>query len=156
MKSIGLFARLHAVVMGALFTAVTVLGVVPQAQATEMVYTPVNPLFGGNPNNAAMLINSGNAQNRHKAPTAAAKTGLENFNDSIERAILSKLAGEVTSRMFPATGVLATGGEFDAGSFKVTVSAPDPLSNVVTISTTDKLTGASTVLEINKAMLSGM
>jgi hypothetical protein len=36
------------------------------------------------------------------------------------------------------------------------VSAPDPLSNVVTIRTTDKLTGASTVLEINKAMLSGM
>jgi hypothetical protein len=58
--------------------------------------------------------------------------------------------------MFPSTGVLSTGGTFDAGSFQVSVTAPDPLSNVVTITTTDKLTGATTAIEINKAMLSGM
>jgi len=155
MKYLLRFAPLRAVVAIAT-AAAAMIGVTTTLQATELVYTPVNPLFGGNPNNATMLINSGNSQNPFKAPPAAAKTGLENFNDSIERAILSKLAGEVTSRMFPTSGVLATGGEFDAGSFKVTVSAPDPLSNVVTIRTTDKLTGASTVLEINKAMLSGM
>jgi curli production assembly/transport component CsgF len=156
MKYLLRFAPLRAVVAIATAVSTVLIGAALPAQATELVYTPVNPLFGGNPNNATMLINSGNSQNPFKAPPAAAKTGLENFNDSIERAILSKLAGEVTSRMFPTSGVLATGGEFDAGSFKVTVSAPDPLSNVVTIRTTDKLTGASTVLEINKAMLSGL
>ncbi len=134
----------------------TFLGLSPTAQATELVYTPINPLFGGNPLNFNILINTGNAQNPHRAPANPPKTALENFSESIERAILSKLAGEVTSRMFPNTGVLATGGTFDAGSFKVTVTAPDPLSNVVTITTTDKLTGATTAIEINKAMLSGM
>jgi hypothetical protein len=102
------------------------------------------------------LTNTGNTQNPHRAPANTPKTALENFSESIERAILSKLAGEVTSRMFPSTGVLSTGGTFDAGSFKVSVTAPDPLSNVVTITTTDKLTGATTAIEINKAMLSGM
>ena len=40
-------------------------------RATEMVYTPVNPSFGGSPLNGPVLLNSANAQNSHKAPASS-------------------------------------------------------------------------------------
>ena len=39
-----------------------------QAQATELVYTPVNPSFGGNPLNGTWLLNNAQAQNDHDDP----------------------------------------------------------------------------------------
>ncbi|WP_226944972.1 curli assembly protein CsgF, partial [Pseudomonas aeruginosa] len=43
------------------------LGVTP-AMATELVYAPVNPSFGGNPLNGTYLLNNATAQDRHKDP----------------------------------------------------------------------------------------
>ena len=37
-------------------------------QATELVYTPVNPSFGGNPLNGTWLLNNAQAQNDHDDP----------------------------------------------------------------------------------------
>ena len=39
-----------------------------QAGATELVYYPINPSFGGNPNNAPGLMSIAQAQNGFKAP----------------------------------------------------------------------------------------
>ena len=36
--------------------------------ATEIIYTPINPSFGGNPLNANMLLSKAQAQNKHRAP----------------------------------------------------------------------------------------
>jgi len=60
MKYLLRFAPLRAVVAIAT-AAAAMIGVTTTLQATELVYTPVNPLFGGNPNNATMLTNSGNS-----------------------------------------------------------------------------------------------
>ena len=38
------------------------------AQATELVYTPVNPAFGGNPLNGTWLLNNAQAQNDYDDP----------------------------------------------------------------------------------------
>ena len=53
------------------FTLVTAcLGAFPAA-ATELIYTPVNPVFGGNPLNGPVLLNNAQAQNNKKDPDAA-------------------------------------------------------------------------------------
>ncbi len=46
------------------------LGALPAA-ATELIYTPVNPVFGGNPLNGPVLLNNAQAQNNKKDPDAA-------------------------------------------------------------------------------------
>lgn len=41
-----------------------------QASATELVHTPVNPAFGGNPLNGTWLLNNAQAQNDHDDPSS--------------------------------------------------------------------------------------
>ena len=67
------------------------------AFATELVYTPVNPTFGGNPLNAAGLLANANAQNDYKAPVVekAQQTDLEKFNDQVQAAVLAKIRTNV-------------------------------------------------------------
>jgi hypothetical protein len=38
------------------------------AFASQLIYTPVNPSFGGNPLNGSYLLNKAQAENRHQAP----------------------------------------------------------------------------------------
>ena len=40
-------------------------------QATELVYTPVNPAFGGNPLNGSWMLNNAQAQNDHTSSSAS-------------------------------------------------------------------------------------
>ena len=63
-----------------IFTIITTLSFC--ASATEMVYTPINPSFGGNPLNANMLLSKAQAQNKHKAPSIE-KGYAEQFQDSL-------------------------------------------------------------------------
>jgi len=42
---------------------------ITQAHATELVYEPINPSFGGNPLYSAHLLGVANAINDHKPPT---------------------------------------------------------------------------------------
>ena len=46
------------------------------AQATELVYTPVNPAFGGNPLNGTWLLNNAQAQNDYDDPDPVSYTHL--------------------------------------------------------------------------------
>lgn len=38
------------------------------AVASQLIYTPVNPSFGGNPLNGSYLLNKAQAENNHQAP----------------------------------------------------------------------------------------
>ena len=72
------------------------------AQATELVYTPVNPAFGGNPLNGTWLLNNAQAQNDYDDPDlkdrASAFTGttaLERFsNDQFDLAVIQAPTAE--------------------------------------------------------------
>ena len=69
------------------------------AAATEIIYTPINPSFGGNPLNANMLLSKAQAQNKHKAPVI--ETGYaEQFQDSLERTYLNRMVREITDMAF--------------------------------------------------------
>jgi curli production assembly/transport component CsgF len=80
-----------------IFTIITTLSFC--ASATEMVYTPINPSFGGNPLNANMLLSKAQAQNKHTAPSIE-KGYAEQFQDSLERTYLNRMVREITDMAF--------------------------------------------------------
>ena len=117
------------------------------AGATEMVYTPVNPSFGGNPNNAPGLLSIAQVQNSMKAPVVASTTvpltAVEKFSASLNSLILNRLASETMATLF-GTASLLKAGTYTAGDFTVTITQPDSSSNL-TIVTTDKAGNSSTI-----------
>ena len=64
--------------------------------ATELVYTPVNPSFGGSPLNGAWLLGSAQAQNDKKDPDAIDRSIYERPSD-LER-LTSQLESSLTDR----------------------------------------------------------
>src|SRR5262245_5845472 len=115
------------------------------AIATEIVYRPVNPSFGGDPLNGPNLLNSANAQNNHRDPSlsqpgSAAQTPLQQFNDTLQRLILSRVASSVSGNLFSASGQLIPGA-VDTPDFRIVIT--DVGGGTLQISTVDKSTGQS-------------
>lgn len=108
-----------------------------QAGASELVYYPVNPTFGGNPNNASGLLSAAQAQNQFKAPQASP---LQTFNDNLQRAIFSRLSSDALTALF-GKGSSLTPGTYETAGFVIKVT--DIGNGAVTIETTDKSSGAS-------------
>lgn len=100
------------------------------ATASELVYQPVNPAFGGSPSNAPMLLNEANAQNNFGPPT---KDPLATFNDSLSRQILNRLSSKIVDAAFGGTTGLQPG-HYQMGNYSVDVTADaDGLGFTVTI-----------------------
>lgn len=78
------------------------LGFVSQAQAQDLVYTPVNPSFGGNPFNSAHLLAIANAQNDFEPEAAETSTqsDLDRFVSSLQSRLLSSLSTQVANAIF--------------------------------------------------------
>lgn len=110
-------------------------------QAGELIYTPVNPTFGGNPNNAAGLLANAQAQNKHKAPVANQQTDLERFTDQLQSAILTRLTATAVNTIFDADGKLLPGKTITSGNY--TIAITEEGGNLVMV-TTDKSTGSTT------------
>ena len=119
--------------------------------AGELVYTPVNPSFGGSPLNGSVLLNSAQAQNRTKDPDAPApmqanqQTSLQQFNDILERSVLSRLASAATSGIMGSSGQLVPG-TVNTGNFSIQIS--DLGGGLLQVTTTDKATGQSTSFQV--------
>lgn len=123
------------------------------APATELVYQPVNPAFGGNPLNGPVLLNNAQAQDKHKDPDAQNslnsslnRTPLQEFNDMLERSVLGQLANAATG------GVISNGklipGTVETGNF--TINIVDLGGGVLKITTTDKTTGGTSTFEVSQ------
>ena len=107
------------------------------AIGTEMVYTPLIPAFGGNPNNASGFNANAAAQNPFKAPTASP---LQNFNSALQQAILNKLSSQSIATIF-GTGSKLIPGTYDTAGY--TIEITDNGNGTLKVKTTDKSTGAS-------------
>lgn len=124
------------------------------AEATELVYVPTNPSFGGNPHYGHYLLSSAQATNKHKesldlgGPGSAGglgqKTPLQQFNETLERAILSQLASSATSQII--SGGQLTPGTVETGNFRISIT--DVGNGILLVTTTDKVTGASTSFQV--------
>jgi curli production assembly/transport component CsgF len=124
------------------------------AFSTELVYVPVNPNFGGSPLNGSLLMNSAQSTNKHKDPeavrasaaAATQKTGLQQFNDMLERSILSQLSGAATSKIL--NGGKLVPGSVETGNFRIDIS--DLGGGVLLVTTTDKVSGAATSFKVGQ------
>lgn len=83
-----------------------ILAVTLPVHASGLVYTPVNPSFGGNPFNSAHLFALANAQNQYKdnggnrSSSTSRQSQAELFVRQLESRLLSSLAGQVTDAIF--------------------------------------------------------
>lgn len=123
--------------------------------AQELVYTPINPSFGGSPLNGSYLLNKANAQNTETAPTDE-RSYADRLQESLERAYISRIVREITDLAFGEETVDADGNvipsifdensTFLSGDFQVELITENPDSLVVEI--TNILTGEVTIVEI--------
>ena len=121
------------------------------AGATEIVYTPVNPSFGGNPLNGSFLLNSAQVQDNYKDPASkdlnTQKSDLEQFNELLQRSILNRIASTVTGQLVDQNGNLVPG-NFDAGDFSVAIASTN-IAGQLQVTVTDKITGQVTQFTVN-------
>jgi curli production assembly/transport component CsgF len=122
------------------------------ACATELVYVPVNPSFGGYPANGPGLLASASATNKHTAGALGGssllnQTPLQQFNQTLERTVMSQLASAATSKLMGQDGKL-TPGTFSTANFTITVT--DLGGGVLRVTTTEKSTGATTTFEVGQ------
>lgn len=124
------------------------------SHSTELIYYPINPSFGGSPLNGPVLLNSAQAQNKHKDPDSDfgrgisslnAKTPLQQFNETLERSILNRLAANASSAIAGPGGGLQPG-TVETGNFIIDIV--DIGGGQLRITTTDKTTGASSSFEV--------
>ena len=96
------------------------------ATATELIYTPVNPSFGGSPFNGAWLLSSAQAQNKFKEPS---RYTPRTFSDRLESMILNRLAGDIVNNMFGEEGLEP--GHYTIGEYTVDVGSDGEYITVV-------------------------
>ncbi len=122
-------------------------------RAGGLVYTPMNPAFGGNPNNGVFLLNEAAAQNNKTNPKATSPNGfqqlspLQQFNQSLQSAILNRIASAITGGVVDASGNLIPG-VIQTSAFTITII--DLHNGMVQITTTDKATGQSTQFQVSQ------
>lgn len=133
------------------FASATVALGTTTADAGSLVYQPVNPTFGGSPDNGAYLLSTANAVNKHQAPaTDSSLTGsspLSEFNQELEQAILSRLATSITSSIVGTNGTLQPG-TISTGQFTVQVQQIG--NGQLQVTTTDTTTGQSTTFQVSQ------
>jgi len=120
--------------------------------ATELIYYPVNPSFGGSPLNGPVLLNSAQAQNKYTDPDSGSaragisqKTPLEQFNETLERSILNRLASSASASISgPGFGLQP--GTVETGNFIIDII--DLGGGQLRITTTDKINGTSSSFEV--------
>jgi curli production assembly/transport component CsgF len=116
-----------------------------KASAQQLVYTPINPAFGGNPFNSTQLEADASAQNPYKNSGANAvkpETQAQLFASELQSQLLGDLANQVSNAIFGPNaqnqGTFSFGGEsvtFVRALGQITVTITDP-------------TGAQTVIQL--------
>ncbi|VVN98685.1 curli assembly protein CsgF [Pseudomonas fluorescens] len=120
--------------------------------ASELVYQPINPSFGGSPLNGPVLLNAAQAQNdftESSQSSGAQQNALSQFNNMLKSAILGRVASAVTSGIVGPTGQL-TPGTVETADFRIAIN--DIGGGQLQILTTDKSTGQTTEFQVNQSI----
>ena len=114
--------------------------------ASELVYVPTNPAFGGSPLNGSVFLNTAQMPSKHKDPAGTGRQNtLQQFTEMLERSVLGQLSAAATSGVMGSGGKLKPG-SVETGNFRIDIV--DAGGGVLTITTTDKITGAATSFQI--------
>ena len=122
------------------FTAVSLIG-------DELIWTPVNPSFGGNYMNASWMMQQAEAQNKLKAKTESYsrydRDPLKNFKEDLNRRILSRFSSRLMESAF---GEAELGpGHYEIGDYIIDIGST---GSGITIDITDPTTGTTTSMEV--------
>jgi curli production assembly/transport component CsgF len=116
------------------------------AGAQQLIYTPINPAFGGNPGNTAQLEADASAQDQFK-PGAKTQnlTQSQLFAQQLQSELLASLANQVAESIFgpnaQPNGTFSFGGETvsfvrSLGEVTITITDPAGQTTVITLPTT--------------------
>lgn len=124
--------------------SIAVCGFAGQASADDLVYTPNNPTFGGNPFNSSHLLGIANAQNDYRDPRSTANSSQADiFARQLQSRLLSALSSQLVDAIFGENpqerGTISFGGQ--------TINFVRGLEEV-TITITDDATGEETVIVV--------
>ena len=102
--------------------------------ASQLIYEPTNPNFGGNPLNGSFLLQNAQSQDDHEDPNNPADlyeqpSALDRFTDSLETRLLNQLLTDVGD---------GNSGELITDDFIVQIVDND---GVLTVLITDRATG---------------
>ena len=124
---------------------------VGNADAEQIVYTPVNPSFGGNPNNASGLLANANAQNNYQDPAGVNElkklTPLKQCNQNLQQFVLNRIADSVTSQIIGPGGALKPG-TISTQDFTIVVAQPAGVGGPLKVTTTEIYTGQTTFFQV--------
>lgn len=125
-----------------------------QTTASELVYHPFNPSFGGSPLNGPVLLNSAIATRKHKAPDIDSdrfgieeRSPLDQLNETLERLIVSRMASAASFAILDGDGNFVPG-SLETANFIITVT--DIGGGRLTVTTYDKATGGTTTVEVSQ------
>jgi curli production assembly/transport component CsgF len=122
------------------FTAVSLMG-------DELIWTPINPSFGGNYLNASWMMQQAEAQNKLKAKTDRydpyERDPLKDFSESLNRQILSRLSSRLIQSAFGESDLGP--GHYEIGDYIIDIGSTD---SGITIDITDPTSGTKTSMEI--------
>lgn len=104
--------------------------------ATEIVYQPINPSFGGNPLAGNFLLQKAQSQNAHTAADSG-RSFVDRFREALERNIINSLTRRI------ADGDIVEG-LYDTGEYTVEVIGQPDGSVLVYI--THNETGEQTII----------
>ncbi|SEG47308.1 curli assembly protein CsgF [Marinobacterium lutimaris] len=112
------------------------------ATASELVYKPVNPNFGGDPLNGNYLLNNAQSQDDHEDPSAQGSSlnqtsALDRFTSSLESRLLSNLLNDLED---------GTSSHLETSDFIVDILSED---GTITVLITDKTTYQVSEIEVS-------
>tara|TARA_R110000737_G_scaffold321307_2_gene333246 strand:- start:88 stop:543 length:456 start_codon:yes stop_codon:yes gene_type:complete len=132
------------------------LSVVSSALASELIYTPINPSFGGSPHNGNFLLGKAQSQNKHKA-SINKKSYAEKFQESLERAYINKMVREITDLSFNEScdasadescqpSIFDEDSIFMSGDYEIQIITSG--ADSITVQITHSITGEITIIEV--------
>ena len=117
------------------------------ALASPLVYTPINPSFGGSSFNGGWLLSSAQAQNKFREPvkkwTMPETDPIADFKKTLNRQLLYSLSRKIIDAAFGEEG-------FESGHYNLedyTIDVSSGLDGIKVI-LTDSLTGNQTTIEV--------
>lgn len=139
-KVVSKYWRVHSI--AALAVVVLTTHSATGLHASDLVYTPVNPNFGGNPFNDGILLGTANAQNKFEAPQEE-RDPTERFVQSLQSRLFSGLARQVEEAIFGENP--QDSGTFTVGDQQVSF---DRGLEVITLEISNLGDGSTTVVEV--------
>ncbi|GEM_PF-338109 len=141
--------KLSIIFFGIAFLGMQCL-LIATSSASNLIYTPVNPAFGGNPQNGPVLLNAAQAINNFKDPDLInnKKTPAQQFSESLQRSIVSRLSYTAGGGLVDTNGnLVATAQPLQTADFTITITNLAGTGEME-VGVLDKSTGQSTTFSV--------